>query len=85
MEFELGRTYSGYKFLDVVRRSRSLVQYRVQNTIAQRLESLQTLPAAATDDQELRNVFFARCGFAPGCSTRTWFRFTPRCRWKAAW
>ena len=47
MEFELGRTYSGYKFLDVVRRSRSVVQYRVQNTLAQRLENLQTLPAAA--------------------------------------
>ena len=57
MEFELGRTYSGYKFLDVVRRSRSLVQYRVQNTIAQRLENLQTLPAAATDDQEAAERF----------------------------
>ncbi|MCU1237645.1 MAG: serine/threonine protein kinase, partial [Candidatus Solibacter sp.] len=57
MEFELGRTYSGYKFLDVVRRSRSLVQYRVQNTIAQRLENLQTLPAAAIDDQEASERF----------------------------
>ena len=36
MEFELGQTYSGYKFLDVVGRSRSAVQYRVQNTLAQR-------------------------------------------------
>ena len=47
MEFELGQTYSGYKFLDVVRRSRSAVQYRVQNTLAQRVESLRTLTAAA--------------------------------------
>ena len=39
MEFELGQTYSGYKFLDVVGRSRSAVQYRVQNTLAQRVES----------------------------------------------
>ena len=52
MEFELGRTYSGYKFLDVARRSRSVVEYRVQNTIAQRLENLQTLAAAAADDQD---------------------------------
>src|SRR3954452_21816687 len=57
MEFELGRTYSGYKFLDVVRRSRSVVQYRVQNTIAQRLENLQTLPAAAVDDQDASERF----------------------------
>jgi serine/threonine-protein kinase len=57
MEFELGRTYSGYKFLDVVRRSRNLVQYRVQNTLAQRLENLQTLPTAATDDQEASERF----------------------------
>ncbi len=50
MEFELGQTYSGYQFLDVVRRSRSAVQYRVQNTLAQRVESLRTLTAAAGDD-----------------------------------
>ena len=52
MEFELGQTYSGYKFLDVVRRSRSAVQYRVQNTLAQRVESLRTLTAAAGDDPD---------------------------------
>src|SRR5215472_7824579 len=52
MEFELGRTYSGYKFLDVVVRSRNVVAYRVQNTLAQRLEILTALPAAARDDQE---------------------------------
>src|ERR1039458_3421957 len=46
MEFELGQTYSGYKFLDVVTRSRGAVQYRVQNTLAQRVESLRT-PAPA--------------------------------------
>jgi serine/threonine protein kinase len=50
MEFELGQTYSGYKFLDVVMRSRSAVQYRVENTLAQRVESLRTLTEAAGDD-----------------------------------
>ncbi len=52
MEFELGQTYSGYKFLDVVGRSRSAVQYRVQNTLAQRVEGLRTLTSAAGDDPE---------------------------------
>jgi serine/threonine-protein kinase len=52
MEFELGRTYSGYKFLDVVARSRSTVVYRVQNTLVQRLELLTALPAGARDDQD---------------------------------
>ena len=52
MEFELGRTYSGYKFLDVVTRSRSSVVYRVQNTLAQRMEVLTALPAGARDDQD---------------------------------
>ena len=47
MEFELGHTYSGYKILDVVRRSRSAVQYRVENTLAQRVESMRTLTGAA--------------------------------------
>ena len=52
MEFELGQTYSGYKFLDVVGRSRSAVQYRVQNTLAQRVEALRTLTSAAGDDPD---------------------------------
>src|SRR5690242_18872348 len=52
MEFELGRTYSGYKFLDVIARSRSTVSYRVQNTLAQRVEILTALPAGARDDQD---------------------------------
>ena len=56
MEFELGQTYSGYKFLDVVRRSRSAVQYRVQNTLAQRVESLRTLTAAAARRSRCRRA-----------------------------
>src|ERR1035437_1676104 len=57
MEFELGQTYSGYKFLDVVTRSRGAVQYRVQNTLAQRVESLRTPAAAAGDDPDAAERF----------------------------
>src|SRR5215471_1546306 len=52
MEFELGKIYSGYKFLDVIARSRTTVTYRVQNTLAQRVEILTALPAGARDDQD---------------------------------
>src|ERR1035441_845309 len=57
MEFELGQTYSGYKFLDVVTRSRGAVQYRVQNTPAQRVESLRTPAVAAGDDPDAAERF----------------------------
>jgi serine/threonine-protein kinase len=57
MEFELGQTYSGYKFLDVVRRSRHAVQYRVQNTLAQRVECLRALTGAAADDPDAAETF----------------------------
>src|ERR1039457_387203 len=57
MEFELGQTYSGYKFLDIVRRSRHAVQYRVQNTLAQRVESLRALTGAAVDDPDATDRF----------------------------
>src|ERR1039458_9109748 len=57
MEFELGQTYSGYKFLDVVTRSRGAVQYRVENTLAQRVESLRTPAAAAGDDPDAAERF----------------------------
>src|SRR5438270_316003 len=43
MEFELGKTYFGYKFLNVAKRSKTGVEYRVQNTLAQRVELLKTL------------------------------------------
>ena len=57
MEFELGHTYCGYKILDIVKRSRSAVQYRVQNTLAQRVESLRTLTGAAVEDPEAAERF----------------------------
>ena len=57
MAFELGETYSGYKFLDVVRRSKSGVEYRVLNTWAQRLEILKALAQSAQDDLEQNERF----------------------------
>ncbi|MCX6632012.1 MAG: serine/threonine-protein kinase, partial [Candidatus Solibacter sp.] len=57
MEFELGQTYAGYKFLDVVRRSRNAVHYRVQNTLAQRVEGLRALTGAAGDDPDAAESF----------------------------
>lgn len=52
MEFELGQTYSGYKFLDVAKRSGNGVEYRVQNTFTLRMELLKVLPRSAQDDRE---------------------------------
>src|SRR6185369_8800102 len=52
MEFQLGETYSGYEFLDVLKRSRSGIEFRVRNTRVGRLEALRTLPGNAQDDPE---------------------------------
>ena len=52
MAFELGRTYSMYEFLDVLRTSRSTAAYRVRNTLARRQELLEVLLESAQDDQE---------------------------------
>jgi serine/threonine-protein kinase len=57
MGLELGETYSGYKILDVSRRSKNGIEYRVQNTLAQRLEVLRALPKNAQDDQEQTERF----------------------------
>jgi serine/threonine protein kinase len=57
MGLELGETYSGYKILDVSRRSKNGIEYRVQNTLAQRLEVLRALPQTAQDDQEQTERF----------------------------
>jgi eukaryotic-like serine/threonine-protein kinase len=57
MAFELGETYSGYKFLDVSKRTRNGVEYRVQNTFAQRVEILRMLPETAQGDQEQTERF----------------------------
>ena len=57
MEFELGKTYSGYQFLDVIQRAKSGVEYRVMNTCADRLEILRTLPSSSDEDHERADRF----------------------------
>src|ERR1035437_5219139 len=57
MEFELGQTYSGYQFLDVVRRTRCAVQCRVQNTLGHRAESLHAPTSAPADDPDAAERF----------------------------
>lgn len=52
MGFELGRTYSGYEFLEVAKQSRNVIAYRVRNTLTQRQELLHILPQSAQDEPE---------------------------------
>ena len=57
MEFQLGETYSGYHFLDILKRSKNGIEFRVRNTRAGRLEALRSLPQSAQDDQEQSERF----------------------------
>ena len=57
MEFELGHTYSGYEFLQLVRSSRSAQEYRVRNVLAEREETLKALPAAAEGNRDAADAF----------------------------
>ncbi len=57
MEFELGQTYSGYEFLQLVRSSRSAQEYRVRNVLAEREETLKALPAAAEGNRDAADAF----------------------------
>ncbi len=57
MGFQLGETYSGYQFLDVIKRSKNGVEYRVKNTWGGRLELLRALPKTAEDDPDLFDRF----------------------------
>jgi serine/threonine-protein kinase len=57
MGFELGETYSGYKFLDVTKRLNDCVEYRVQNTWAQRVELLRALPQTGEDGEQQTDRF----------------------------
>lgn len=43
MSFEIGNTYSGYEFLDIVKRSKTEIAYRVRNTLTNRIELLRVL------------------------------------------
>lgn len=57
MEFQLGETYSGYEFLDVLKRSKNGIEFRVRNIRAGRLEALRSLSESAKDDQERSERF----------------------------
>ena len=52
MSFEIGKTYSGYEILDILKQSKTEISYRVRNTLAQRIEVLRILPRSIQDDQE---------------------------------
>jgi serine/threonine-protein kinase len=57
MDFQLGQTYSSYEFLDILKRTRDGVEYRVRNAQAGRLEALRALPENAQDDPERAERF----------------------------
>lgn len=57
MSFELGRTYSGYEFLEIANQTSTSVVYRVRNTSADRLELLYVLSQTAEDDPQRRERF----------------------------
>jgi serine/threonine protein kinase len=52
MGFQLGRTYSGYEFLELLRSSEIELAYKVRNHLSQRLEELKVLAADWSDDRE---------------------------------
>jgi len=57
MDFQLGEKYSDYEFLDILKRTRDGVEYRVRNTGAARLEALRALPESAQDDPDRSERF----------------------------
>ena len=56
MQFEIGRTYEGFEFLDALGSSKKVLAYRVRNVLAQRIELLRILPEIG-GDQERRERF----------------------------
>ena len=57
MEFQVGGTYSGYHFLDILKRSKSGIEFRVENTLVGRMEALRSLPESAQNDREQSERF----------------------------
>ncbi len=57
MEFQVGDTYSGYHFLDVLKRSKNGIEFRVENTMVGRVEALRSLPEGAQNDPEQSERF----------------------------
>lgn len=56
MQFEIGRTYEGFEFLDALGSSKKVLAYRVRNVLARRIELLRILPEIG-GDQERRERF----------------------------
>ena len=52
MQFEVGKTYGGYEFLDTLGSAKNVLAYRVLNILARRVELLRILPAVLGSDQE---------------------------------
>jgi len=52
MEFQVGETHSGYEFLDVLKRSKNGIEFRVKNTLAGRIEALRAIPEGSQNDRE---------------------------------
>jgi len=59
MEFQVGESHAGYEILEVVKRSKNGVEYRVKNTLVERIEMLRCLPEGAQSDPE-RSARFLR-------------------------
>ena len=57
MEFQLGETYHGYQFLDILKRSKNGIEFRVRNTMVGRLEVLRALAESAKNDEEQSERF----------------------------
>jgi len=57
MDFQIGVKYSDYEFLDILKRSREGVEFRVRNMRDSRLEALRALPENAQDDPERSERF----------------------------
>ena len=57
MEFQVGDTYSGYHFLDVLKRSKNGIEFRVRNTLVGGVEGLRSLPESAQNDREQSERF----------------------------
>jgi len=57
MGFQLGETYHGYHFLDILKRSKNGIEFRVENTMVGRLEALRALAESAQNDQEQSERF----------------------------
>ena len=57
MQFEVGKTYGGYEFLDTLGSSKMVLAYRVRNVLARRVELLRILPPVLASDQERMERF----------------------------